>query len=198
MGTFDDAPDSPVPLFERWFGEARSSGVELPETVALASVSEDGRPSVRFVLFKGLEPDGVLTFFTNYLSRKARELDATPHAALAFYWHALERQVRIEGSVRRCSAEESDAYFATRPRGSQLGAWASDQSEPRPAGELERRMDELTARFQNEEVPRPPHWGGYRIEPSAFEFWQGQESRLHDRLLYTWEDGVWVHRQLYP
>jgi pyridoxamine 5'-phosphate oxidase len=198
MSGFADAPDTPHPLFERWFAEAQGLGVEQPETVALASVSADGQPSVRFVLFKGLDDTGAFTFFTNYGSRKARELDEVPHAALAFYWHRQERQVRIEGSVQRCSAEASDAYFETRPRGSQLGAWASEQSRPRAAGALEARLAELEARFENRAIPRPPHWGGYEIRARAIEFWQGQPSRLHDRLLYTFDPSGWTQQILFP
>lgn len=195
--SFDDAPAAPFILFETWFREAQTSGVEMPETVALATMGPRG-PAVRYVLFKGLDPDGAFTFFTNYGSPKAKQLDYSPRAALAFYWHEPERQVRVEGNVERCSEEASDAYFATRPRGSQLGAWASKQSEERPPGELERRLTEAEQRFEGREVERPPHWGGFRIIADRVEFWQGQESRLHDRLDYALAEGSWSKTERYP
>lgn len=180
-----DLLDDPIALFRRWFDEAVAA--ELPEVNAmtLATADRDGRPSARTVLLKGVDGRG-FEFFTNYESRKARELDANPHAALVFLWAPLHRQVRVTGDVTRLTAAESDAYFATRPRGSQLGAWASAQSsvlEGRAA--LEARLDEVRARFGSGEIPRPPHWGGYRLVAESVELWQGRPGRLHDRLRYT-------------
>ncbi|MEM1024708.1 MAG: pyridoxamine 5'-phosphate oxidase [Myxococcota bacterium] len=195
--SFESAPEEPLALFQRWFDEAKATGVDQPETMGLATVDAQGRPSLRFVLLKGFDQEG-FTFFTNYESRKAGDLDATQEAALAFYWHAQERQVRVEGSVRRASAEHSDAYFATRPRGSQLGAWASAQSRLRPEGELEARLRRVEAEFAGKVVPRPEHWGGYVLHPRRIEFWQGQPSRLHDRLEYLWMDRSWQRTSLYP
>lgn len=194
--TFEDAPEDPVALFETWFREA-GGRVEQPETMALATVDGTGRPAVRYVLLKGVE-DGSFHFYTNYESPKARQLDGQPFASLAFYWHALERQIRIEGAAERLDAETSDAYFATRPRGSQLGAWASLQSRERPPGALEERLARITAQYEGQTVPRPPHWGGYRLVPSVIEFWQGQPSRLHDRLRYERDGQGWTQTGLYP
>lgn len=184
-------------LFETWFAEAQAAGIDQPETMALATADARGRPSLRFVLLKDADETG-FTFFTNYESRKAGELDANRRAALAFYWHAQERQIRIEGPVERASPEASDAYFATRPRGSQLGAWASAQSRVRPRGELEARLRRVEEEFDGRTVPRPGHWGGYVLRPDRVEFWQGQQSRLHDRLEYTRIDGAWQRTSLYP
>lgn len=195
--SFESAPEEPLALFEIWFSEAQAAGVEQPETMSLASVDAKGHPSLRFVLLKGFDERG-FTFFTNYESRKAAELDATGQAALAFYWHAQERQVRVEGAVERASAADSDAYFATRPRGSQLGAWASAQSRLRPRGELEARLRRVEEEFEGKKVPRPEHWGGYVLKPRRIEFWQGQPSRLHDRLEYLLIDRAWQRTSLYP
>jgi pyridoxamine 5'-phosphate oxidase len=188
----------PIELFRLWFEAARGAGVPQPEAVALATASADGAPSARMVLLKEVDSGGFV-FFTNYGSRKAREMDANPRAALCFYWSPIERQVRASGRVTRVSEDESAAYFATRPRGSQLGAWASRQSETLHAREdLEESVREVRARFEGREVPLPTFWGGYRLEPDEIEFWQGRADRLHDRLLYTRSGAGWSARRIYP
>ena len=193
-----EAADDPYELFDRWFRDAGASGLLLPESLALATASADGRPSARMVLLKGVGPDG-FRFFTNYGSRKAAELDANPHAALCFHWSVLQRQLRIEGRVERLSTEESAAYFATRGRGSQIGAWASDQSRPIPdRTKLQAQVAEIEARFAGKDIPLPEFWGGYRLIPDRFEFWQGRANRLHDRLAYTPRDGGWEITRLQP
>ncbi|MBS1868923.1 MAG: pyridoxamine 5'-phosphate oxidase [Actinobacteria bacterium] len=194
----DLLPD-PIALVRRWFAEAEAFGLEQHDAMTLATATPDGRPSARAVLLKGIDQRG-FAFFTNYESRKARELDANPHAALVLLWIPLQRQVRVGGRVERLGGEESDAYFATRPRGSQLGAWASEQSRPLPdRGELERRFAALDERYAGGVVPRPPHWGGYRVEPDEIELWQGRANRLHDRFRYTrGADGAWQHVRLAP
>ncbi|WP_245602507.1 pyridoxamine 5'-phosphate oxidase [Solirubrobacter soli] len=187
----------PLELFRHWYEGAVAAGVLEPEAMALATADASGMPAVRFVLLKGIDDRGV-EFFTNYESRKGRELIANPRAALAVLWKPLHRQVRLEGPVEVLSPEESDAYFATRSRGSQLGAWASRQSEVIPDREwLETRLRELDASYPAT-VPRPPHWGGFRLLPSAIEFWQGQPNRLHDRELWTRAEGGWVSTRLSP
>jgi pyridoxamine 5'-phosphate oxidase len=187
----------PLAQFHQWYSGAVAAGVVEPEAMALATASADGMPSVRFVLLKGIDERGV-EFFTNYESRKGRELIANPRAALAVLWKPLQRQVRLEGAVEVLSPEESDAYFATRSRGSQLGAWASRQSEVIPDREwLEARLRETDAEYPGE-VPRPPHWGGFRLLPTAIEFWEGRPNRLHDRALFTREDGAWTAQRLSP
>jgi pyridoxamine 5'-phosphate oxidase len=166
--------------------------------VALATVDGSGRPSVRMVLLRGADERGFV-FHTNYNSRKARELDQNPHAALCIHWHSLEEQIRIEGRVERLSDSESDEYFANRPRGSQLGAWASNQSAVLPSREtLEEEYRETERRFEGQEVPRPPFWGGYRLSPERIEFWFGRPDRLHDRLLYVRDNDGWKIERLYP
>lgn len=166
--------------------------------VALATADADGRPSVRMVLLRGADQRG-FAFYTNYGSRKARELDRNPRAALCFHWVALDEQIRIEGRVERVTAAESDEYFATRPRGSQLGAWASDQSALLPSREaLEAKYREIEQRFAGKNVDRPPFWGGYRLIPDVVEFWYGRPDRLHDRVLYTREAHGWKIERLYP
>jgi pyridoxamine 5'-phosphate oxidase len=194
----DVAPD-PIRQFEVWFDEAVRSAVNEPNAMTLATCKTDGRPSARFVLLRGFDERG-FTFFTNYESRKARELDGNAHAALVFYWHELERQVRVEGRVERVSAEESDAYFHSRPASSRIGAWASPQSQVIRCREvLEQQCRELETRYADEAIPRPPNWGGYRVMHETVEFWQGRPSRLHDRLRYTRESqSEWLIERLAP
>ncbi len=194
-----EAGPDPFALLARWFAAAQASGMPHPDGMILATAAPDGRPSARMVLLRGLDERGFV-FFTNYTSRKGRELAANPRAALVFYWGILDRQVRIEGTTEVVSAEESDAYFAGRPRGSRLGAWASPQSEVIPdRAFLEDRMQELTQRYLRGDVPRPPNWGGVRVVPEMIEFWQGQPDRLHDRLCYQRRaDGSWAMVRLAP
>lgn len=193
-----NAPDDPLALFERWFEEALTSDPVDATAMTLATADAEGRPSARTVLLKGFDTGG-FRFYTNYDSRKAHDLDVNPYAALAFWWDRLERQVRIEGPVKRLPAEVSDEYFATRPRGSQIGALASPQSRPIGGREkLESAFRRLSERFGDEPVPRPPNWGGYAVVPEAIEFWQGRENRLHDRLRYTREGDGWERERLAP
>jgi pyridoxamine 5'-phosphate oxidase len=194
----DVAPE-PVAQLRHWLDQALSAGVVDVTAMVLATATTNGRPSARVVLLKGLDERG-LTFFTNYLSRKGRQLAENPQAAVTFFWPEIERQVRVEGAVEVISAVESDEYFRSRPRDSQLGAWVSDQSAIVSGGraELDRRLSELTARFADTDVPRPTHWGGYRLAPAAVEFWQGRPGRLHDRLLYTLSGNRWRIERLSP
>jgi pyridoxamine 5'-phosphate oxidase len=193
-----DADPDPLEQFRGWFGEALAADLHEPNAMTLATATADGRPSARVVLLKGFDERGFV-FYTNYGGRKSRELEANPRAALVFYWGELERQVRVEGRVSRVPDGESDAYFAGRPRGSQLGAWASEQSRPvRDRGALERRLRELEGEYEGREVPRPAFWGGYRIEPETMEFWQGRENRLHDRLRYRLTEEGWGIERLQP
>lgn len=190
----------PLRQFQKWLDEAVRAELPEPTAMTLATAGPDGVPSARIVLLKGVDERG-LVFFTNYDSRKASELVARPAAALLFYWVQLERQVRIEGAVTKVTAQESEAYFATRPLSSRLGAWASPQSRVIPDREwLEREVAATRERFAalGERVPRPPHWGGYRVAPALIEFWQGRASRLHDRLRYRREDAVWQLERLAP
>lgn len=189
----------PLKLFQQWFDDALASDSRLPESMTLATANGDGKPSARVVLLKQFDDRGFV-FYTNYRSAKARDLDENPRAALVMYWVGLDRQVRIEGDVEKVSAEESDAYFRTRPRESQLGARASPQSEVIESRDvLERRHDELEEQYEGREVERPEHWGGYRLKPKRIEFWQNREGRLHDRILYERiPDGLWSINRLAP
>lgn len=190
--------DDPLEQFRRWFAEA-AEVVEAPEAMALATAAPDGAPSLRMVLLKGFDERG-LVFFTHYTSRKGRELEANPRAALLFHWSPLGRQVRVEGKVVRLPEQESDGYFATRPRGAQLGALASRQSEPlEERAQLEERLEEIEAALGEEPVPRPATWGGYLVAPDAWEFWQHRDSRLHDRFRYEpTASGGWTIERLFP
>lgn len=192
------APADPLALFQRWMRAALRAGLPEPTAAALATIGARGRPAVRFVLVKIADARG-FGFFSNFESAKGRELAAHPHAALALWWPGLERQIRVEGRVTRMSAAESDAYFAQRPRGAQLGAWASPQSRPvDDRAVLVRRLAAVTKRFEGREVPRPPHWGGFRLAPERVEFWQGRPDRLHDRLRYTRARRGWRRERLAP
>ena len=190
--------DDPLERFQDWFREAKQAGVEVPEVMTLATADAGGTPSARMLLLKSADEDGFV-FYSGYASRKGGELDENPRAALVFYWRPLGKQIRVEGRVERVSEAESAAYFATRPRGSQLAAWASQQSRPLASREeLERRYGELERVYEGREVPLPPHWGGYRLRPEAIEFWQHRENRLHDRIRYTRAREGWRHELLSP
>jgi pyridoxamine 5'-phosphate oxidase len=190
--------DDPFALFDAWFAEAQASEPNDPNAMALATVGANGRPSARMVLLKGHGPDGFV-FYTNRESRKAGEIAANPAAALLFHWKSLRRQVRIEGPLTFATDLESDAYFASRSRDSQLGAWASDQSRPLPdRATFEARFAEMQARFEGRDVPRPPHWGGYRLTPDHIEFWQDRAHRLHERRVFDRDSGGWTEGLLYP
>jgi pyridoxamine 5'-phosphate oxidase len=195
----EDLDPDPIRQFQLWLDEAMRSVIPEVNAMALATATPDGRPSVRMVLLRGIDERG-FSFFTNYESRKAREMEANPHAAMVFFWHELERQVRIEGRIERTSDEESDRYFQGRPSGSKLGAWSSPQSQV-IAGrdQLEARFRELEDRYPDGSIPRPVNWGGYRLIPDAVEFWQGRPNRLHDRLRYQRRDGgEWLIERLAP
>lgn len=192
------AETDPFQLFGEWLAEARESEPNDPEAMSLATATPGGLPSVRIVLLKGHGPDG-FTFYTNLDSRKGAELAANPHAALLFHWKSLRRQVRIEGSVTMVDDADADTYFATRARDSQLGAWASWQSRPldaRPT--FEKRFEEMSKRFEGDDVPRPPRWSGFRLTPDVFEFWSDRPHRLHERRLFTAKAGSWREGLLYP
>lgn len=188
----------PIDLFAAWFNEAKVS--PMPEAMALATASRDLMPSVRMVLMKQFDHDG-LVFYTNMTSAKARDLQENPQACACFHWDALKRQVRVAGRVERVSDAEADAYFASRPRESQLGAWASLQSQPMKArSEFEARLEQVTRQYEGKTIPRPPHWSGFRIVPSSIEFWTDRPFRLHDRLVYTRKNpqDAWTTQILYP
>ncbi|WP_072619888.1 pyridoxamine 5'-phosphate oxidase [Spirulina major] len=194
-----EAGDDPFALFQTWFTQAIEAELPEPNAMTLTTVTPGGRPSARMVLLKGF--DGAsFVFYTNYTSEKGEHLAANPWAALVFWWAALERQVRIEGAVERVSGAESDEYFHSRPVGSRLGAWASPQSQVvRDRTHLETRLQALEAEYRDRPIPRPPHWGGFRVIPDRIEFWQGRPSRLHDRLRYQrQEDGSWQRDRLAP
>src|ERR1700752_284152 len=191
-------PD-PIKQFQGWFKEAQEAKLPLPEAMTLATATPDGKPSARMVLLKGVDKRGFV-FFTNYLSAKAAELESNPYAALVFFWSAFDRQVRVEGKIVKTSPAESSEYFQTRPRESQIGAWASPQSEVIPSrDELERRKMEFEESYRDRVVDRPLHWGGYRLQPDRIEFWKGRLGRLHDRILYERiKSGDWLIKRLAP
>jgi pyridoxamine 5'-phosphate oxidase len=199
MESADEAlGEDPVAIFAAWYDDAVRSGAPFADAMTLATATPDGRPSARIVLYKGLSSGGIF-FVTNYESQKARELTDNPEAALVFFWPALGRQVRIAGRVERASDAESDAYFQSRPRESQLGAWVSAQSQPIASrADLERRFRELEQRFEGQTLSRPEFWGGYRLVPRQFEFWLSRQFRLHDRFRYERGDGGWRCERLAP
>lgn len=194
-----DAHPDPFEQFRIWFDQALAAGLPEPNAMTISTVTSDGKPSARMVLLKDYDERGFV-FYTNYESHKGQQLLQNPWGAITFWWAELERQVRIEGRVEQVSAIESDEYFHSRPRGSQLGAWVSAQSQVIDSREvLEDRLQQLEQEYKNKEIPRPPHWGGFRVIPTAIEFWQGRPSRLHDRLLYQFsEDGTWKIQRLSP
>ncbi len=198
-GLPDDAEQrDPIAFFAEWFRDAERAGLLLPEAMTLATATKDGAPSARMVLLKGFDQKGFV-FYTNYRSRKARELEENPRAALVFHWAALQRQVRIEGTVIKVSKEESEAYFRSRPRGSRIGAWASRQSsELADRGELEQREKFYREKFSGQEIPLPEFWGGYRLMPERIEFWQGRINRLHDRIDFRRQNDCWQSSRLFP
>jgi pyridoxamine 5'-phosphate oxidase len=188
----------PLQLFDEWLAEARASEPNDPEAMAVATADDEGKPSVRIVLLKGHGPDGFV-FYTNQQSRKGDEMAANANASLLFHWKSLRRQIRIEGAVSGVSSQDADAYFASRSRDSQLGAWASDQSRPLASrADFEARYEAMRARFEGADVPRPPHWGGYRVTPERIEFWTDRPHRLHERRLFVRDGEGWTEGLLYP
>jgi len=193
-----DVHASPVEQFSQWWDEALASEIDEVNAMTLSTINAAGRPSARIVLLKGFDEKGFV-FYTNYESDKGQQLDANPYASLVFFWKELERQVRIEGRCERVSSEESDEYFYSRPLGSRLGAWASPQSRVIETREiLDKNAATLLERYASGEVPRPPHWGGYRVVADTIEFWQGRSNRLHDRIKYSHQDGAWTIGRLAP
>ena len=193
-----DAPADPLAFFDRWFTDAARAEVRDANAMTLATADAAGAPSARIVLLKGVDERGFV-FYTDYRSRKAAELEANPRAALLFYWPEVERQVRVTGPASRVPRPEAEQYFATRPRGSRISAWASEQSHVIPArSTLDAAVTEVEKRFANANVPAPPHWGGYRVMPDAVEFWQGRSNRLHDRLRYVKDEAGWRVERLAP
>lgn len=193
-----DIAVNPFVQFEQWWNEAIASQIDEVNAMTLATATKDGIPSARIVLLKGYDSDGFV-FFTNYNSHKGQELLENPHAALVFFWKELERQVRIEGLVEKVSEAESDAYFNSRPEGSRIGAWASPQSSViNDRSIIESNVDALTKQYSGQSIPRPAHWGGYRVKPQVIEFWQGRSSRLHDRFKFTASGETWIRERLAP
>jgi pyridoxamine 5'-phosphate oxidase len=190
--------DDPFVRFGEWFARAQNSGFVEPNAMTVATADTNGRPSARTILLRGWDPGG-FTFYTNYESRKGSEIAANPHAALLFFWDKLSRQIRIEGPIEKIASEESDAYYRSRPRGHRLGAWVSAQSRLIDSrDELEAKMTEIESRYPGDDVPRPPYWGGYRVRPERFEFWEGRPNRLHDRFVYRRDGELWVVERLAP
>jgi pyridoxamine 5'-phosphate oxidase len=188
----------PIKQFQLWFDDAKAAKLPMPEAMTLATATPEGRPSARMVLLKQVDHDGFV-FFTNYNSSKATQLDANPYAALVFYWSQLDRQVRVEGSITKTSAPESCEYFLTRPRESQIGAWASEQSQAISSRDvLEQRARELEEKYRDREVDYPEHWGGYRLKPERIEFWKSRIGRLHDRIVYKRDGDGWTITRLAP
>ncbi len=194
----DNPPTDPFAQFDAWLAEAAKREVNDPNAMTLATATREGRPSARMVLLKGADREGFV-FYTNTLSRKGGELAGNPYVALLFHWKTLTRQIRIEGRAEPVSGPEADAYYASRARVSRLGAWASEQSRPLAArADLEARVAELERRYPEDDIPRPPHWSGYRVRPELFEFWQDMPYRLHDRTIYQRDGDAWSTRKLYP
>ncbi len=200
LGGMDDSylQKNPFVLFDSWFREAVDAHINEPSAMALSTLGTDGYPQSRIVLLKGYGDEG-FSFFTNYESQKGNALAQHPKASLLFFWPELQRQIRITGNVAKTSVEESEEYFRSRPRGSRLGAWTSEQSQEIPSRKtLEERYDAFDRKFPEDDIPKPPHWGGYRLTPLTFEFWQGRESRLHDRISFRIENGKWKTARLAP
>jgi len=194
----EQLPENPIPFFKQWFDEALKSEVMEPNAMSLATVTSDGRPNSRMVLLKGIEETSI-EFYTNYSSDKGHELEETPFVAVTFWWPELERQVRIWGTAAKLSEKESETYFQSRPRESQLGAWASDQSSEIDSREsLKKQFEKVQEKFEGKEISKPKHWGGYEIEIDKIEFWQGRPGRYHDRIFYTKKSGSWNRKRLQP